>query len=120
MSARRHQKPDIGALTVACERFNDAHKFGQTIKVWPGAIGAGEPREVKICMPGAYVLGGHTAVVQVTGGHGCIALDHVQTAPRTCRSCGCTDDDCRVCVERTGHPCRWVEVDLCSACVEVK
>ena len=35
---------------------------------------------------------------------------------RRCRVCGCTDDDCRQCVEKTGHPCRWVEEDLCSAC----
>jgi len=36
---------------------------------------------------------------------------------RACRKCGCTDDDCRGCVERTGSPCHWVERDLCSACV---
>jgi hypothetical protein len=36
-----------------------------------------------------------------------------------CRACGCTDDDCSGCVERTGKPCRWVTEghDLCSACV---
>jgi hypothetical protein len=33
-----------------------------------------------------------------------------------CRECGCTDDDCRQCVERTGEPCTWVESGLCSAC----
>ncbi len=33
-----------------------------------------------------------------------------------CRACGCTDDDCRECIERTGEPCHWVEDDLCSAC----
>ncbi len=37
--------------------------------------------------------------------------------PRRCRVCGCTDDDCSGCIERTGHPCCWVEDDLCSACV---
>lgn len=35
---------------------------------------------------------------------------------RFCRVCGCTDDDCSLCVERTGEPCHWVEADLCSAC----
>jgi hypothetical protein len=35
---------------------------------------------------------------------------------RRCRVCGCTDDDCRQCIEKTGHPCHWVEEDLCSAC----
>jgi len=37
---------------------------------------------------------------------------------RCCRICGCTDDDCRQCIEKTGEPCYWVEPDLCSACVE--
>ena len=35
---------------------------------------------------------------------------------RTCRACGCTDEDCRQCIEKTGEPCYWVEPDLCSAC----
>jgi hypothetical protein len=35
---------------------------------------------------------------------------------RTCRACGCTDDDCGQCVEAQGHPCHWVEADLCSRC----
>ncbi len=33
-----------------------------------------------------------------------------------CRVCGCTDDDCHQCIEKTGEPCYWVEEDLCSAC----
>ena len=33
-----------------------------------------------------------------------------------CRICGCTDDNCYGCFERTGEPCYWVEADLCSAC----
>lgn len=36
----------------------------------------------------------------------------------TCRVCGCTDEDCSACILRTGHPCHWIEPDLCSACVE--
>jgi chromosome partitioning protein len=35
---------------------------------------------------------------------------------RKCRVCGCTDDNCRPCIERTGARCYWVEDDLCSAC----
>jgi hypothetical protein len=34
----------------------------------------------------------------------------------TCRVCGCTDNDCRRCIERTGLPCWWIEPGLCSAC----
>lgn len=37
---------------------------------------------------------------------------------RTCRKCGCTDNDCRGCIERTGQPCSWIEDDLCSACAD--
>ena len=37
-----------------------------------------------------------------------------------CRVCGCTADDCASCVARTGEPCRWVEADLCSACVSLQ
>lgn len=36
---------------------------------------------------------------------------------RTCRLCGCTEDDCRQCIAKIGEPCRWVEADLCSACL---
>lgn len=35
---------------------------------------------------------------------------------RKCRTCGCTDDDCRQCIVKTGRPCYWIEADLCSAC----
>jgi len=35
---------------------------------------------------------------------------------RKCRVCGCTEGDCRRCLEKTGMPCHWVEEDLCSAC----
>lgn len=37
-------------------------------------------------------------------------------AIRRCQVCGCTDDDCLDCIQRTGEPCRWVALDLCSAC----
>lgn len=37
---------------------------------------------------------------------------------RKCRVCGCTEDDCRQCIEATGHPCTWVEEDLCSRCAD--
>jgi hypothetical protein len=37
---------------------------------------------------------------------------------RACRRCGCTDDDCRGCIERTGRACYWAALDLCSACLD--
>lgn len=39
--------------------------------------------------------------------------------PKSCRACGCTDDDCRQCVEATGQACSWVEGEdppICSRC----
>jgi hypothetical protein len=36
---------------------------------------------------------------------------------RRCRICGCTDEDCSGCIERSGQACHWVAADLCSACV---
>lgn len=38
---------------------------------------------------------------------------------RKCRVCGCTEENCTQCIEKTGGPCYWIEDDLCSACVEV-
>lgn len=53
---------------------------------------------------------------------GLVRLAAVAPSPRArgfrgrCRSCGCTDEDCSGCVERTGEPCRWIAPQLCSAC----
>jgi hypothetical protein len=41
----------------------------------------------------------------------------VDTSKQKCRVCGCTDENCSRCIEKTGNPCHWVEPDLCSACV---
>ena len=38
---------------------------------------------------------------------------------RTCRVCGCTENNCSQCIEKTGSPCTWVDEDLCSACIPV-
>lgn len=37
-----------------------------------------------------------------------------------CRVCGCTDFDCRRCIEKTGIPCHWVDPEerLCSTCAD--
>lgn len=47
--------------------------------------------------------------------------ENAEPAPklRTCRVCGCTDNNCQQCIDKIGSPCHWVEEDLCSACVEV-
>ncbi len=59
-----------------------------------------------------------------TNGHakrgvaGPVVQEPVETDPQAkCRHCGCTDSDCRKCIEKTGEPCHWEEPDLCSACL---
>lgn len=36
-----------------------------------------------------------------------------------CQICGCTDRDCAQCIERTGEPCGWanIECTICTACI---
>jgi hypothetical protein len=63
-------------LQAACDKFNAVHEVGTEISVWRDGIG-GDARIVTITItePGAYVMDGHTAVVQVAGD--CVALRHV-------------------------------------------
>lgn len=37
----------------------------------------------------------------------------------SCKYCGCTDDNCSQCIEKTGEPCYWLEENVCSACFEI-
>lgn len=45
-------------------------------------------------------------------------LEVLKTNPGTCISCGCTDDNCLGCIEKTGSPCSWTNSNhtVCSAC----
>lgn len=45
-----------------------------------------------------------------------VEINHEVEEERSCRVCGCTDLDCRSCIEATGEPCYWIEWDLCSRC----
>lgn len=69
--------PLLGGMVLACERFNERHPVGSSINVHVGGLIQPTIR-VRVVTPGAYVLGGHTAVVQVSDGLGCIALTHVE------------------------------------------
>ena len=62
-----------------CDRFNAKHAVGSEIRVWTGPR-EGYPKR-RIISGEATVLGGHTPVVYVTGGGGCIALTHVERQP---------------------------------------
>ena len=37
---------------------------------------------------------------------------------QTCIGCGCTENDCHQCIEKTGNPCSWVAPNKCSACFD--
>lgn len=42
----------------------------------------------------------------------------MRRAKGLCRICGCSEDNCSQCIQRTGRPCSWVAENLCSACKE--
>jgi hypothetical protein len=46
------------------------------------------------------------------------AADKIIAVFGVCRICGCTDEDCRSCIEATGEPCSWADDThtLCSRC----
>lgn len=54
-------------------------------------------------------------MIGTTDSHSITGLDEESMK---CQSCGCTDDDCRQCIERTGFPCCWVAPSKCSACFD--
>lgn len=70
-------RPSQVQLQRQCDAFNAKFSIGSTILVHPGTL-RDDPIVTQVAAPGAYVLGGHTAVVQVEGRHGCIALTHVR------------------------------------------
>jgi hypothetical protein len=70
------ERPTPRQMRATVDRFNRAHKPGDTIRFRP-VHGESHSREVQIREPGAVLLEGHTPVVYVTGGHGCVAISHV-------------------------------------------
>jgi hypothetical protein len=46
------------------------------------------------------------------------AADQIIQAFGVCRICGCTEEDCRLCIEATGEPCSWADDTrtICSRC----
>ncbi|MFH8805189.1 hypothetical protein ACH4F6_37565 [Streptomyces sp. NPDC017936] len=63
------------------EAWNAHHSIGRAVRYWTGfREGAGIKGRTRSA---ATVLGGHTAVVWVTGHDACIALTHVKPIPET-------------------------------------
>jgi hypothetical protein len=76
------------------------HPFRQSFRPRP------KPKaETAPASAGPYV------VTRIPSGPTCEAA-----AVRTCRVCGCNDDDCSQCIAKIDMPCIWVSADLCSAC----
>jgi hypothetical protein len=69
------KRPSPAAMAKAVAAFNQRHAVGDVILCWPG-LREGKPVPRTILSP-ANILSGHTAVVYVAGGGGCIALTHV-------------------------------------------
>ncbi|MEJ0047064.1 MAG: helix-turn-helix domain-containing protein [Rhodospirillales bacterium] len=63
-------------MQAACDIFNIGNPIGAAVLVWRYVKeGPGEPA---VTTGPAFILFGHTAVVHVTGGRGCVALSHVE------------------------------------------
>lgn len=67
----------LAAMQAECDAFNASHSVGDVIMCWTGPR-EGPPTGRMIKAP-AQILSGHTAVVYVIGGGGCIALSHVSS-----------------------------------------
>lgn len=84
---------------------------------WLGDVWDGERLlPVRRCGPGAATFHGAVGTCQRRARDDAAARAVLIEIGAMCRVCGCTDDDCSGCVERTGQPCWWVEPGLCSAC----
>ena len=74
------KRPTQAQMQKAVAQFNHATPIGAIVQYWPGAK-EGRRLEGTVTDPGAYILGGHTAVVQIEGA-GCVALSHIEVLPR--------------------------------------
>lgn len=70
------RQPTTEQMQAQCDAFNAAHPVGSPIEVWTGLI-EGAPKAAKVREP-AQILSGHTAVVYIDVGRGCVALTHVR------------------------------------------
>jgi hypothetical protein len=93
---------------------------GHTGSVLARALGEDEDMAEKIMDTVTLTLCENCAMERLTIPALCEAEAEKSQGKRRCRVCGCTDDDCHQCIEKTGKPCYWVEEDLCSACAEEK
>lgn len=79
------RRPSLAKMQAQCDAFNAKHAVGDTIYCWTGQIE--DPPVPRTIRSPACVLSGHTAVVYVLGGGGCIALMHVAGSDAALREC---------------------------------
>lgn len=136
---RPRMTPTARAAKAVCDRWNE--QYPPRTRVRLRRINGS--RVVTRTRSSAFLLTTAEPVVLLDGIPGAQALSQLEvielpapsmtawTAPSLeisefpkCRVCGCTDDDCRQCIDRTGAPCSWVpeqgneEGPICSACAE--
>jgi hypothetical protein len=63
---------------AAVGAWNNEWPVGTLVEYWPGERLPGRPGRRGYTRSDAQVLGGHTAVIWITGQPGAIALDHVR------------------------------------------
>ena len=112
-----HQSISLGDCDLCIEELHDLHDWIQ--EKYPEGSDAG----VVIATVGPEpTCWGYSTPVTIHMGLQHTVCTYYETRrtlmfdEATCRVCGCTDDNCYECYVRTGDPCYWVEVDLCSAC----
>lgn len=71
---RRQQS--VARLQARCDAFNQNNPIGSAVKFYP-VIG-GPAFRLRTTASQAWVLSGHTAVVQLDGESGCVALEACQ------------------------------------------
>lgn len=92
-----------------CARVRVDRLFGSFVQWFKGNISE------KVMSRTRFMREMRNRFEQVKAG-GMVYLVGLRLMDRKCRVCGCTDDDCRQCIEAQGFPCEWVEEDLCSRC----
>lgn len=65
---------------------------------------------------GSCIIDGGDGIILTADLANMLNLTRAEAAKAKCRVCGCTQENCKQCIEKTGSPCYWIEEDLCSAC----
>ncbi len=84
LGVNMRRKPQIKSrrlieLKAECAAWNAKNHVGALVKYWP--IAGVDKWETRTTASEAYVLAGHTAVVELTGKYGHVALGYCEAYP---------------------------------------